>query len=99
MRSDRLIAIMLLLQARGQMPATELASDLVYHRSAAHETGQRSRKAVQASRRVGHRRPLHSGNHNRGPSLRYSRGQRHCPISEPPAPALAANRLAVAFRR
>ena len=28
MRSDRLIAIMLLLQARGQMPAAELASHL-----------------------------------------------------------------------
>jgi hypothetical protein len=37
----------------------------------AHETGQRSRKAVHASRRVSHHGPLHSGHHNRAAPPRY----------------------------
>ncbi len=47
MRSDRLIAIMLLLQARGQMPAAKLAS----HLEVSVRTIMRDVEAVRGGRR------------------------------------------------
>ena len=57
---------------RHQPALTQIADDLVHYPGPAHETGQRSRKAVHASRRVSHPRPLHSGHHNRALPPRYS---------------------------
>jgi hypothetical protein len=57
---------------RHQPVLTQMVGNLVHHPGPAHETSQRGRKAVHASRRVGHRRPLHSGYHNRAPPLRYT---------------------------
>jgi hypothetical protein len=38
---------------------------------------------VHASRHIGHRRPLHSSYHNRGPPLRYSLGHRYRQARKP----------------